>query len=1035
MMKRLILSLAIALALLSVVTGQKVDMSLFHGMRPRNVGPTGMSGRVTAIAVDPRNVEVFYVGTASGGLWKTTSGGVTFRPVFDNEVVASIGALAIDPKRPDIVWAGTGEGNPRNSLTNGRGIYKSLDGGLTWKCMGLEQTSNIHRVIVNPNNTDIVYVGAIGNPWGPNKERGLYKTTDGGQTWNQILYNGTTVGVSDMVMDPSNPDKLFVGMWNHQRWPWYFNSGGPGSGIYMTLDGGKTFSRITNGIPQETGRIGLAIATNKPDYVYAYVEARPSAIYRSTDGGFRWEKRGEQGIGNRPFYYAEIHLDPTNENRIFTLFSGINSSEDGGLTFPGRVASNVHSDHHAWWTNPNNPKHILLGNDGGLAVTYDQGKNWAHFTNLPLGQFYHIALDMEMPYNIYGGLQDNGSWRGPAYKWVNGGIINEDWEFLIGGDGFDAIPVPGDPRFCYAQSQGGSVRRVDLLTGAGVSIRPTGGSGERLRFNWNSAIAQDPFDNNTIYFGSQFVHLSTNRGDSWTRISEDLTTNNPEKQNTSRSGGITVDNTGAENHCTIISISPSPVQKGVIWAGTDDGNVQVTSDGGKTWTNVTANIKGAPANSWVPQVTASAFNAGEAFVVLNNYRLGDNSAHLYQTKNFGKTWERIIDDTKVSGYVLCFVQDPIEQKLMFAGTEFGLFVSFDAGKIWNKWVNGYPTVSTYDLAIHPREHDLVIATFGRTVWVLDDIRPLRKVASTGGSALNSKVVAIEPPVAVMASTRNNPGYYYKGDGMYEGTNRPVSAMLTAYVSEDSTGPMKVQILSDNNVVIREMDVNVRKGFNRFSWRFDRTGTPIAGTISRGGTQGATGGPGGAGGGGGFRMGGGGQVLPGTYGVKMSVGDNVSTTQITVMSDPRTTPPDVTIVKKNLAEAETFIPGINSLNELYQKFYDCSTIITKVDEFVAGNPAVAEALKDIHTPMKAKYTETERKLSGRPEGLFTKVNAYRVLTTATKELTETERNQVKSVNTSISEATTLMKSFLETEWPAYLEKLKGKTVPLGLVIKL
>jgi len=1032
MMKKLILSLAIVLAALSVVTGQKVDMSLFHGMVPRNVGPTGMSGRVTAIAVDPRNIDVFYVGTASGGLWKTLNAGTTFSPVFDNEKVVSIGALAVDPKRPDIIWAGTGEGNPRNSLTNGAGIYKSLDGGLTWKCLGLEQTSNIHRVIINPNNTDIVYVGAIGNPWGPNKERGVYKTTDGGLTWSQILYNGTTVGVSDMVMDPTNPDKLFVGMWNHQRWPWYFNSGGAGSGIYMTLDGGKNFTRLTNGIPDETGRIGLAIAESRPEYVYAFVEAKPMAIYRSTDGGFKWEKRGDQGIGNRPFYYAEIYVDPKNENRIYSLFSGVNVSEDGGLTFPGRVATNVHSDHHAWWINPNNPRHMIEGNDGGLAITHDMGQNWRHITNLPLGQIYHVNVDMEMPYNIYGGLQDNGSWRGPAYKWVNGGIINEDWDFLIGGDGFDAVPVPGDPRFCYAQSQGGSVRRVDLLTGAGASIRPAGTANGRLRFNWNAGIAQDPYDNNTIYFGSQFVHKSTDRGDTWTTISEDLTTNNPEKQKTSTSGGITVDNTGAENHCTILTISVSPVQKDVIWAGTDDGNVQVTTDGGKTWTNVIANIKGVPANSWIPQITASSFNAGEAFVVTNNYRLGDNSAHLYQTKNFGKTWERIIDDTKVAGYVLCFVQDPIEPKLMFAGTEFGLYASFDGGKIWNKWVNQYPTVSTYDLTIHPREHDLVIATFGRAFWVIDDIRPLRKVAATGGAALNSKVVAIDPPVAVMASTKNNPGYYYKADAMYEGANRPISAMLTAYVSDDSTEPMKVQILSDNNVVIKEMDVNVKKGFNRFSWRFDRNGTPMAGTINRA-AQSPAGGRAGAAGGG-FRQGGGGQVSPGTYTVKMSIGENSSTTKITVISDPRNTAPDLTIAKKNMAEAETFVSGINTLNELYQKFYECSTIISKVDDFAAGNAAVAEALKDVHTPVKAKYTETERKLSGRPEGLFVKINNYRILTTSTKELTETERNQVKEVNAAITEATSLMKTFLDTEWPAYQEKIKTKTIPLGVVIK-
>lgn len=1032
MQKRSLLTFAAVVAVgLSSLLGQKVDMSLFHGMRPRSIGPAGMSGRVTAIAADPRNYDVFYVGTASGGLWKTTSGGIRFEPVFDNEKVASIGALAIDPNRPDIIWAGTGEGNPRNSITNGGGVYKSLDGGKSWKLMGLEKTSNIHRIIVNPDNSDIVYVGAIGNPFGPNTDRGLYKTTDGGKTWAQILYNGTTVGVCDMVMDPTNPDKLFVGMWNHQRWPWFFNSGGPGSGLYMTLDGGQNFTRITNGIPEETGRIGLAISTNRPDYVYAYVESKPSAIYRSTDGGFRWEKRGEQGIGGRPFYYAEIHIDPTNENRIYSIHTGVGMSEDGGLTFPFRLANSVHSDHHAWWINPTNPRHIIEGNDGGLAISYDMGQTWKHIMNLPLGQFYHVNVDMEMPYYIYGGLQDNGSWRGPAYKW-GASIINEDWEFLIGGDGFDAMPVAGDPRYCYAQSQGGALRRVDLHTGAGTSIRPSGVPNERLRFNWNSALAQDPFDNNTIYFGSQFVHKSTDRGDNWTKISPDLTTNNPEKQNTNRSGGITIDATGAEVHCTVITISPSPVQKDVIWAGTDDGNVQVTTDGGKTWTNTTPNIKGAPANAWIPQVTASRFNAGEAFVVLNNYRTGDNSAHLYVTRNFGKTWERLIDDTKVWGYVICFVQDPVEPKLMFAGTEFGLYVSFDAGKEWNKWVNGYPTVSTYDLVIHPKEHDLVIATFGRAVYVLDDIRPLREVAKTSAGILSRKVTAIEPPLAVMANSRNNPGYYFTADAMFEGQNRPIAAMLTAYVNSDTDERLKVEIMTLSDVVIRQMEVNARKGFNRFSWRFDRDGAPMAGMIPREATdeqgRGAAAQQAMARGGGGAR------VLPGKYKVRMSAGGESSVTEITVINDPRMPAIDVTAATKNLAEAEAYFPKIVSLNELYKKFNDCNTLITKVEEYALMDTRISEELKDVHNPVRDKYRAAERSLTGRPEGLFAKANGYRVLTTSTRELNSTERAQVQGVDSAITEATRLMNDFLNNDWPKYQEQLKGKRIPIDVLIK-
>jgi hypothetical protein len=498
MLKRILSLVFVLFVSMTQLLAQKVDMSLFQGIKPRNIGPAGMSGRVTAIAADPRNSDVLYIGTASGGLWKTTNAGTTFKPVFDEQPVASVGALAVDPLRPDVVWAGTGEGNPRNSVTGGYGIYKSLDGGKTWTLSGLEETRHIHRIIVNPVNSDIVYAGAIGSPWGPNKERGVFKTVNGGKSWEKILFTNDSSGVCDMVMDPTNPDKLFVGMWNHHRWPWFFRSGGRGSGLFMTLDGGKNFTRLLKGLPEETGRIGIAIAKSRPEYVYAYVESKATAIYRSTDGGFSWEKRGEKNIGTRPWYYAEIYADPKNENRLFTLFSSINMSEDGGLTFPTLIGESIHLDHHAWWIDPANSRHMIDGNDGGMAITYDMGATWRHITNLPVGQFYHVNVDNEEPYRIYGGLQDNGSWVGPAYAWYRGGLINEFWDFFIGGDGFDAMPVPGDPRYGYAQSQNGSLQRIDLLTGKEKSVRPVPEGSERLRFNWNAALAQDPFNNNTI---------------------------------------------------------------------------------------------------------------------------------------------------------------------------------------------------------------------------------------------------------------------------------------------------------------------------------------------------------------------------------------------------------------------------------------------------------------------------------------------------------------------------------------------------------
>lgn len=1032
--KNLLLFFALSL-LLTQLHAQKVDMNLFQGMQPRNIGPAGMSGRVTAIAADPRNTDILYIGTASGGLWKTNNAGTTFKPVFDEQPVASIGALAVDPIRPDIIWAGTGEGNPRNSVTGGYGIYKSLDGGKTWILSGLEETRHIHRIIVNPVNSDIVYAGAIGSPWGPNKERGVFKTVDGGKNWEKILFTNDTTGVCDMVMDPTNPDKLFVGMWNHQRWPYYFKSGSNGSGLYMTLDGGKKFTRLTKGLPEESGRIGLAIAKNRPEYVYAFVESKATAIYRSTDGGFTWEKRGEKGIGNRPFYYAEIYVDPKNENRLYTLYSSINMSEDGGLTFPKLIAENVHLDHHAWWIDPNNSSHMIDGNDGGMAITYDMGANWRHITNLPLGQFYHVNVDMEEPYRVYGGLQDNGSWVGPAYTWKRGGIFNEEWEFLMGGDGFDAMPVAGDPRYCYGQSQGGSVSRADLLTGGSKSIRPTGDRGERLRFNWNSALAQDPFDNNTIYFGSQYVHKSTNRGDKWDKISPDLTTNDAEKiAKVARSGGMTLDATGAETHCTVITISPSKVQKDLIWAGTDDGNVQYTKDGGKTWINVTDNIKGAPKKAWVPQVTASQHNAAEAFVVLNNYRTGDYSSYLYYTSDFGKTWVRIIDNTDVWGYVLCFIQDPVEPRLLFAGTEYGLYVSFDKGEIWNKWTVGYPTVSTYDLVIHPRENDLVIATFGRSIWVLDNIVPLRDIARSAGKILTDKIFAFNSSPTVMATTKNLPGYYFKGDAMYEGQNKEIGASIMYYASEETTEKLKADIVNSDGVVIKTIESDVKKGVNKLRWRFDTNPIITAGQIIRNQTtqtdQGR--GPGGGGARGGF--GGGANAMPGDYNIKISYKDATSSSKINIRSDPRLPAPNTENMKANLKRVEPIASRVKVLNEAYQKFFDCSAMITKIDDLTRKNTLFAESLKDFHPQFKEKYDGIERKLSGRPDGLFAKINGYRTLTTATNSLTEDEEKAISAIPSSIDEALKMINDFLAVDWVSYQSKLTNKQVPLEAIIK-
>jgi len=787
----------------SVLAAQEFTMELAKDLKPRNIGPGGMSGRVTAIDAIHDNPDVIYAGTASGGLWKSTSGGIKWEPIFDNEKTASIGAVAIVQSNPDVIWVGTGEGNPRNSLNGGYGVYKSIDGGKSWKAMGLESTRHIHRIIVDPTNPDIVYVGAIGSPWGEHKERGVYKTTDGGKTWNHILSGNLKTGIGDLVMDPKNPNKLIAAMWEHKRDPWFFKSGGPGSGLFITYDGGENWKKLSieNGLPDsELGRIGLAIAPSNTNRVYALIEAKKNALYVSDDGGEHFKKVNDKAeIGNRPFYYSDIRVDSANENRLYSVFTYVNVSDDGGKSFkelmPAYGVSNgVHPDHHALYVHPTNPNFLINGNDGGLNISRDRGKTWQFAENIPVAQFYHIAVDNEFPYNVYGGMQDNGSWRGPAYVWKAQGIRNSYWQEISFGDGFDVVPDPDDSRYGYSMSQQGNVVRYDYLTGDNYGVRPTPPDEDtELRFNWNAAIGQDPFDNSTVYFGSQFVHKSSDKGLTWEVISPDLTTNDPEKQKQSESGGLTMDATGAENHCTILVIEPSKVQKDLLWVGTDDGRVHYTTDGGQNWTEVTKNLKGLPKGSWVAQIKASETNPGEALLVANDYRRFNYTPYAYRTTNYGKSWERIVDENDVESYALSIIQDPESPNLYFLGTDDGLYISLDHAESWKKFTNGFPTVSTKDLVIHPREKDLVIGTFGRAAWVLDDIRPLQALAKDSG-ILATEIQVFDAPTAYHAAYQQPTGSRFGADAMYHGENRESGALITVYVKEGSKEMRKRTVL-------------------------------------------------------------------------------------------------------------------------------------------------------------------------------------------------------------------------------------------------
>ena len=1027
-------------------------------MKPRNIGPGGMSGRVTAIDVVQSDPDIMYVGTASGGIWKSTSGGIKWEPIFDKELTASIGAVAIQQSNPSVIWAGTGEGNPRNSLNGGYGIYKSLDAGRTWKSMGLEKTRHIHRVIIHPNNPDVVYVGAIGSPWGEHEERGVYKTTDGGKTWKQILYNNKKTGTADLIMDPSNPNKLIAAMWEHKRDPWFFNSGGEGSGLYITYDGGENWKKITDkeGFPKgNLGRIGVAIARNNPDVVYALVESKKNALYRSDDGGFSWKMvNNKSDIGNRPFYYSEIYVDPQNENRVYSIYTYVNVSEDGGKSFkqlmPAYGADNgVHPDHHAWWIHPKDGSFMIDGNDGGLNITRDRGKSWRFIGNIPVAQFYHINVDNEFPYNVYGGMQDNGSWRGPAYVWKSQGIRNSYWQEISFGDGFDVIPDKDDSRYGWSMSQQGSVLRYDYVTGNNYTIKPTHPDANvKLRFNWNAAINIDPFDNSTLYFGSQFVHKSTDKGLTWTVISPDLTTNDPEKQKQTESGGLTMDATGAENHTTILVIEPSPLEKDMLWAATDDGQVHFTQNGGQNWTNVAKNIKDLPANSWITQIKASNKNKGEALLVANDYRRFNYTPYAYRTTNYGKTWERIVDENDVESYALSIIEDPENANLLFLGTDDGLYISIDAGKKWTKWTAGFPTVSVKDLVIHPREHDLVIGTFGRAAWVLDDIRPLRAIAK--GDVLNQKAQLFSPPTAYQAAYQQPTGSRFGADAMYHGENRNGGALLTYYINRPKEtkddakkkketdkktvkyDSIKIEVF-DGNRQIRTLKFKApeENGIHKTTWYLREKGVDRPSRSLRESNRE----PAGI------------SVKPGKYQLKMTFGDVVSEQEITVEFDPRLQISEEAInqkynTSKMLEEyQEKMAAVVKQLAESKNTAEEIKSKLTKEDKkkYKDQIKASSEIVKQIDS-LTALYLGKIDKRQG-----ITSTNDVTVMDrfgtagyyvrSRFGEQTATEQQLINQFKEAFSDAVSKTNTFFNNDWITYKKSVENITISPFKEIKI
>ena len=1040
-MKRILL---LALCLLSIQAfSQKLDLDLVKNLEPRNIGPGGMSGRVTSIDVVHDNPENIFAGTASGGLWNSQNGGITWKPIFEKEATASIGAVAVQQSNPSVIWVGTGEGNPRNSLNGGAGIYKSLDGGHSWTLMGLEKTRNIHRVVIDPTNPDIVYAAAIGSPWGVHPERGVFKTTDGGKTWKKILYTNDKSGAADLVMDPTNPNKLIAAMWEHKRDPWFFKSGGEGSGMYITHDGGENWKKITSeeGLPKgELGRIGVAIAPSDPNVVYALVEAKKNALYKSTDGGFKWKMiNNKSDIGNRPFYYSEIYVDSQNENRLYSVFTYINVSEDGGKNFTQLmpaygVDNGVHPDHHAWYIHPKNGKFMIDGNDGGLNITRDRGKTWRFIGNLPVAQFYHINVDMETPYNVYGGMQDNGSWRGPAYSWRAQSIRNSYWQEISFGDGFDVISDPDNSRYGYSMSQQGSVQRYDWQTGNNYSVKPTHPDASvQLRFNWNSAINIDPFDNSTLYFGSQFVHKSTDKGLTWQVISPDLTTNDPEKQKQSESGGLTMDATGAENHTTILVIEPSAVEKDVLYAASDDGLVHITKNGGDSWDNITSGLRGLPKGSWITQIKASQTKKGHALLVANDYRRFNFEPYAYRTTNYGKSWTRIVDKDDVISYALCIIEHPEENNLLFLGTDDGLYVSIDAGDNWTKYTNGFPTVSVKDLVIHPREDDLIIGTFGRAAWVLDDLAPFTAFAKARPT---QSIALYEPPTAYFARYQQPTGSRFGADAMFRGENRsqPIGQFkyffdkdLKAKSDTTKTDSLFLKIYKGEEL-IRTLNRKVpkEKGIHNWSWRLDEKG---AKSPSRGVNDSK-------------REPSGNSVLPGTYKAVLHYGELTSETIIEVKEDPRVDEfsmenrKEMRAAQDQLQALMSDIEVVTSQLAKNKKTADSFKKLLKSQD----KKAFKEQIKTTDSIVKQieklqnKYFGTPDKRQGitrNPE--VTVLNRVRsasgYIRSRQGAQTATEKQLYQQAETLAKEVNTEAQNFLNKEWKAFVSEMKLVTIDM------
>ena len=844
-------------------TARSPAPTLAAGLQWRAIGPAVTGGRITDLEVPPGSQSVVYVGTASGGVWKSENHGTTWAPIFDDAANLSVGDMAIAPSDPLEVWVGTGEANNRNSSPWGAGVYHSTDGGKTWRLTGLEETKHIGRIVVHPTNADIVWVGALGHLFGPNEERGVYKTTDRGRSWEKVLHVDENTGVVDLAIEPSDPSVLYAATYQRRRRAWGFVGGGPGSGVHKSTDGGRTWRELANGLPEgDIGRIGLAVSTRTPSLVMAVVEAKDGGVYKSSDRGESWRKVND--LNQRPMYYSQLRIDPNDDQRVYMVAGALHRSEDGGRTFealPMELEYNtgVHVDHHDLWIDPRDSRHMILGNDGGVYTTWDMGANWSFVANLPIGQFYDVDLDMAEPYNVYGGLQDNNSYRGPSRTRRYQGILNRDWQVVDYGDGMYAETDWSDPGTVYVTSQNAGIVRVDVATGDRKALKPfPRDTTEEYRFDWKSPILVSPHNSSRVYLGGNRLFISEDRGDSW-RATEELT--RAVHQDSLPIMGALPDSTtlskhdGASGYGEITAVSESPAMPGTLWTGADDGTVQASRDGGESWTDVTANVGGAPTPYYVSWVEASHVEAERAYVSLDGHWDDDYAPLVFVTEDLGATWRSLSEGLSMAGSATINVvrEHPRNPDFLVAGAENGVFASVDRGSTWARLGSGMPAVPVDDIEIHPRENDVVAGTHGRSIWILDDITPLSEGA-VAEPADGPRLFAPRP--ATLFLYRND--VPSMGQGLYRAENPAYGANLDYWLPEPTgDGRVQMRVRNGNGDMVRTLVGPGSAGLNRATW--DLRHDPIPHDTTRYDVPNLDTGPDGP------------LVLPGAYSVELVVG--------------------------------------------------------------------------------------------------------------------------------------------------------------------